>query len=115
MFVLDSLTPDTILADECAVLAGCSPEEWLALVDRGEAPAPVGVRHREGVSEWNVTEVLSWRHPDRVYYGKLEGPTLVVSGAHFDSVNDAPRMNAHIMVRNRCLRPTPPRLPFTPS
>lgn len=55
--------PETWTGDECARAWGVKTPTWLGYVSRGQAPAPLPSRDREGGKVWDADRVRSFPRP----------------------------------------------------
>lgn len=62
MFELEQPASDSLFyEEECALLAGCLPSSWRAMVSRRQAPPSRGFSPETGRPVWDVAEVLRWQ------------------------------------------------------
>lgn len=62
VFELEQPASDSLLyEEECALLAGCLPSTWRAMVSRRQAPPSRGFSPETGRRVWDASEVLRWQ------------------------------------------------------
>lgn len=60
MLGLEPVAGATFYEEECALVAGCLPSTWRAMVSRRQAPPSRGFCVNTGRKVWDTAEVLRW-------------------------------------------------------